>query len=129
MAALKSVQAQLPDLILLDIHMPEMDGYEACRQLKSDSRTRHIPVLFVSAMNEEFNKLKAFEAGAVDYITKPLMIEEARARINVHLELQRRLQENEASHKEVAVLKKEVNSLAEELGRSIPYPEVRDITG
>ncbi len=76
-----------PDLILLDIMMPEMDGYEVCRQLKENSSTKDIPIIFISALNEVTDKVKGFELGAVDYITKPFQIEEVKSRINTHLTL------------------------------------------
>lgn len=76
-----------PDLILLDINMPEMDGYQVCRTLKDDPNTRDIPVLFLSAMEEVQDKTKGFKLGAVDYITKPFDIMEVKARIETHLAL------------------------------------------
>ena len=85
--ALKSAQRQPPDLILLDIMMPGMDGYEVCRQLKADDRTKEIPVIFLSALSETLNKTRAFSAGAVDYITKPFQAEEVLARVKTHLTL------------------------------------------
>jgi len=85
----------LPDLILLDIMMPEMDGYEVCRRFKTADRTKDIPVIFISAMNETFDKVKAFSAGAVDYVTKPFNAEELIARVNTQLELQRQKQQTE----------------------------------
>lgn len=75
-----------PDLILLDILMPEMDGYEVCRILKADDRTRHIPVIFVSAMSEVGNETLGLETGAIDYITKPFNPAIVRARVKTHLE-------------------------------------------
>lgn len=83
--ALSAAQGMPPDLILLDINMPEMDGYQVCEQLKADERTRDIPVIFLSALNDVFDKVKAFAVGGVDYITKPFQIEEVLARINTHL--------------------------------------------
>jgi two-component system, NtrC family, sensor kinase len=83
--ALTAAQKVPPDLILLDINMPEMDGYEVCRRLKADARTSHIPVIFLSAWSDVFDKVKAFSVGGVDYITKPFQIEEAIARIKTHL--------------------------------------------
>ena len=77
-----------PDLILLDIMMPEMDGYEVMQRLKADSNTREIPVIFVTAASDIESELKGFELGAVDYITKPFSPPIARARIGIHLELQ-----------------------------------------
>lgn len=85
--ALKAVQASPPDLILLDIMMPEMDGYTVCERLKGDERTREIPVIFLSALDETLNKVRAFSLGAVDYITKPFEAEEVFARIKTHLML------------------------------------------
>jgi len=69
--ALERAKSNPPDLILLDIMMPEMDGYEACRNLKENDLTKNIPVIFITAMKEEGNEVKGFDLGAVDYITKP----------------------------------------------------------
>lgn len=93
--ALMAAQAAPPDLILLDIRMPDMDGYEVCHRLKADERTREIPVLFISALSEADDKIRAFETGGVDYITKPFYAEEVLARVQTHLALRtvnRRLQ-------------------------------------
>ena len=87
--ALTAAQAAPPDLVLLDIAMPDLDGYEVCARLKSDDRTRNIPILFISALDEEMGKVKAFEVGGVDYITKPFRAAEIVARIETHLNLQR----------------------------------------
>ncbi len=87
--ALKAVESEPPDLILLDITMPEMDGFEVCRRLKDDARHRDIPVIFISALTETLDKVKAFTCGGVDYITKPFQFEEVEARIETHLELRR----------------------------------------
>lgn len=83
--ALSGARAIVPDLILLDINMPEMDGYEVCRRLKADESTRNVPVIFISALNETEDKVKGFATGGVDYITKPFQIEEVLARIKAHL--------------------------------------------
>ncbi|OIO53797.1 MAG: two-component system response regulator [Alphaproteobacteria bacterium CG_4_10_14_0_2_um_filter_63_37] len=87
--ALHAAQLQPPDLILLDASMPNMDGFEVCRQLKADPRTRDIPIIFVSALTDTAEKLKGFELGAVDYVTKPFQREELLARVRNHLELRR----------------------------------------
>ncbi|MBE9126282.1 MULTISPECIES: PAS domain S-box protein [unclassified Coleofasciculus] len=87
--ALMAVKSTLPDLILLDIMMPDMHGYEVCSRLKASPRTKDIPVIFVSALNEVFDKVKAFEVGGVDYITKPFQAEEVLARIENQLRIQR----------------------------------------
>ena len=77
-----------PDLILLDVMMPGIDGFETCRRFKEDEETRHVPVIFMTALAETADKIKGFQAGAVDYITKPLQHEEVMARVNAHLSLQ-----------------------------------------
>lgn len=87
--ALKSIKAAPPDLILLDIRMPGTDGYEVCRQLKSDERTREIPVIFISALQDMEDKLAAFQAGGVDYVSKPFQMEEVLARVQAHIKLYR----------------------------------------
>jgi PAS domain S-box-containing protein len=87
--ALMSVQSTRPDLILLDILMPEMDGYQVCQDLKADERTKDIPVIFVSAVHEVFDKVKAFSLGGVDYITKPFEAKEVLARIETQLRVSR----------------------------------------
>lgn len=87
--ALQFVQSNEPDLILLDILMPEMDGYEVCRELKISSKTQDIPVIFISALHEVFDKVKAFSLGGVDYITKPFEAKEVLARIENQLRISR----------------------------------------
>ncbi len=87
--ALASVEAEPPDLILLDIRMPEMNGYQVCERLQADPRTSQIPVIFLSAMDALEDKVKAFRAGGVDYVTKPFQIEEVSARVETHLTLSR----------------------------------------
>ena len=86
--ALAAAQIMPPDLILLDIRMPDMDGYEVCQRLKADERTRGIPVLFISALNETEDKVRAFSAGGMDYITKPFQLEEVLARVQTQLTMQ-----------------------------------------
>ncbi|HDN26467.1 MAG TPA: response regulator [Thioploca sp.] len=90
--ALVRVAHVQPDLILLDVMMPHMDGFETCRRLKENEATRDIPVIFMTALSETVDKVKGFEMGAVDYITKPLQHEEVLARITAHMTL-RRLQQ------------------------------------
>ena len=82
-------QREIPDLILLDIMMPEMDGYEVCSEIKSDPRTRLIPVIFITAMSDEEDEAKGLELGAIDYITKPVSPPIVKARVKNHLELKR----------------------------------------
>lgn len=87
--ALKQLQHQLPDLILLDVMMPGISGFEVCRQLKADARTQDIPILFMTALSDTGNKVKGFELGAVDYITKPFQEVEVLARVRTHLQLRK----------------------------------------
>lgn len=83
--ALSAARGLPPDLILLDIMMPEMNGYEVCEKIKADERTRDIPVIFISAINDVLDKVKAFAVGGVDYITKPFQMEEVLVRVETHL--------------------------------------------
>ena len=83
--ALRAVAQRLPDLILLDIKMPEMDGYEVCRQLKASPQFREVPVVFLSGLSEAEDKAKAYAAGGVGYITKPFQFEEVLSTVRTHL--------------------------------------------
>jgi putative two-component system response regulator len=94
--AINAAVSEPPDIILLDIMMPDIDGYQVCRTLKLNPATRDIPILFISALTETFDKVKAFQAGGVDYITKPFQLEEVQARVRTHLELHRLNLENQA---------------------------------
>lgn len=115
--ALSGVRLAPPDLILLDIMMPEIDGYEVCANLKADEQTRDIPVIFISAINEIMDKVKAFGVGGVDYITKPFHVEEVIARVETHLALrclQKSLQEkNEDLAKTLTQLQKTQDQLVQ----------------
>jgi PAS domain S-box-containing protein len=94
--ALDKLRQELPDLVLLDVMMPEMDGYEVCRHIKAEPRTQDIPVIFISAVGDVVDKVKAFELGAADYITKPFQIAEVLARVDSQIKirnLQKRLEE------------------------------------
>jgi class 3 adenylate cyclase/ActR/RegA family two-component response regulator len=91
--ALTAVETLPPDLILLDITMPGMSGYEVCEALKKNPKSKEIPVIFLSALDEVFDKIKAFEVGGVDYMTKPFQVEEVIIRINTHLTLSRQRQQ------------------------------------
>ncbi|MBN1247587.1 MAG: response regulator [Anaerolineae bacterium] len=85
--AIASAQTSPPDLILLDIMMPEMDGFEVARELQADPRTQDVPIIFISALSDEKSKVKAFTAGGVDYVSKPLHVNEVIARVGTHLRL------------------------------------------
>ena len=89
--ALKVARRAKPSLVLLDVVMPGIDGYETCRRLKEDPDTRDAAVIFLSALNDPKDKVRGFEAGAVDFITKPVQAEEVIARVNTHLTIQRLL--------------------------------------
>lgn len=89
-AALQAAAEQPPDLIMLDINMPEMTGYEVCAELKASAKLQDIPVIFISTLKETSDQVKAFAVGAVDYVRKPFRFEEIEARIRTHLELRRK---------------------------------------
>ena len=99
--ALQAARSHPPDLILLDINMPEMDGYEVCRQLKEDEQLRDIPVIFISALSETDDKIKAFRAGGYDYVTKPFEFEEVEARVETQLRLRQLQLELESKNKQL----------------------------
>ena len=85
--ALLAAAADPPDLLLLDITMPDMDGYEVCRRLKAQPASRDVPVIFLTALNETADKVKGFDIGGVDYVTKPFQVEEVLARVQTHVAL------------------------------------------
>ena len=109
--ALETAEYAHPDLILLDVMMPNMDGFEACQRLKSDVKLRDIPVIFMTALSETEDKLKGFALGAVDYITKPFQQEEVLARVNTHLMLQRLQRQLQQQNEELVQLNQEKNEL------------------
>ena len=100
--ALDAALIDPPDLILMDIMMPAMNGYETCQHLKANPRTRDIPVIFISALGETFNKVRAFEVGGVDYVSKPIEIAEVLARIKTHLALRKLQLQLEQKNQELA---------------------------
>ena len=87
--ALTVIASELPDLVLLDVLMPDMDGYQVCQELKADERTRDVPVVFMSALDKVMDKVKAFSVGGIDYITKPFQVQEVLARVDTHVTVQR----------------------------------------
>jgi serine/threonine protein kinase len=99
--ALEAIRAAPPDLIMLDITMPEMDGYEVCRQLKAAASTRDIPVIFISALDDALDKVKAFKVGGVDYVTKPFQAPEVLARIENQLTIARLRKELEKQNQQL----------------------------
>ncbi len=100
--ALASARMSLPDLVLLDIKMPEMNGYEVCLQLKADPATHDVPVIFISALDELQDKVQAFSVGGVDYVTKPFQLEEVVARVETHLTLRRLQKQLESANRKMA---------------------------
>jgi len=112
-----------PDLILLDIMMPDIDGYEVCRQLKADPATADIPVIFLSALGETEDKVKGLQLGAVDYITKPFQPDEVIARVNTHLTIHRLKREVESQKDQ---LKHELEVVSEVQRKLLPkkLPEI-----
>jgi sigma-B regulation protein RsbU (phosphoserine phosphatase) len=100
--ALSAVQAEPPDLILLDIRMPAMSGYEVCQQLKADLKTSDIPIIFISALDALDDKVKAFATGGVDYVTKPFQSDEVLARVATHLALRRLQKELQEANRRMA---------------------------
>jgi two-component system sensor histidine kinase/response regulator len=113
--ALRAARSTPPDLILLDIRMPKMDGYQVCEQLKADEQTRDIPVLFLSALGEKEDKVKAFSVGGLDYITKPFQVEEVLARVRTHLALRALQNELETANERLVRSNAELRARNEEL--------------
>lgn len=110
--ALQLAQQQRPDLILLDIMMPQLNGYDVCRQLKADPKTECIPVIFVSALSEMGDEADGFEAGAVDYIIKPVRAPVVRARVRTHLSLV-----------DIEALRQSRLQIVQRLGRAAEYKD------
>jgi DNA-binding NtrC family response regulator len=117
-AALAIAANERPDLILLDVMMKGMDGYEACRRLKSNEATRAIPVIFLTALTETFDKVRGFSAGAVDYVSKPFETQELLARIGVHVALRREIEAHRRSKATLGFLVDEIRSGRSMIGDS-----------
>ena len=115
--ALELVEKRIPDVILLDIMMPGIDGFETCRRLKDMDGMKEIPVIFMSSLTETFDKIRGFSAGAVDYIPKPFNQEEVLARISTHLRIQRLQKSLRDSNEQLQQENLERNMAAEELRR------------
>jgi len=118
--ALEKVKEVLPELILLDVIMPGIDGFETCRCLKANSQTRDIPVIFMTASSQLEDKVRGLQLGAVDYITKPLEAEEVLARINVHLKL-RRMQLKLVQEEKMSSLGQLVAGVAHEINNPVSF--------
>lgn len=130
--ALLAARKDPPDLILLDINMPEMNGYEVCEHLKADDTLKGIPIIFISALTESLDKVKAFAIGGVDYITKPFQMEELHARVETHLKLRRlQIELQEYNHRlELAREQLQLDlELAREVQRGLLPLRLPDVSG
>ncbi|MBI5565387.1 MAG: hybrid sensor histidine kinase/response regulator [Chloroflexi bacterium] len=133
--ALDAARAAPPDLILLDVGMPDLNGYEVCQRLKADEVTRDVPVLFISALDDIDSKVKAFTAGGVDYITKPFQVEEVAARVATHLALRNLQKQMQAVNDSLAVRNAELDAFAHTVAHDLKnalntimgYAEMLDI--
>jgi sigma-B regulation protein RsbU (phosphoserine phosphatase) len=123
--ALAATRAEPPDLILLDIRMPEMNGYEVCEHLKADAQTCDIPIIFISALDATQDKVRAFTVGGVDYVTKPFQFEEVLARVETHLALRKLQKKLQDANKKMA----QELALAGEVQTSFLPRELPDIPG
>src|SRR5262245_15318680 len=101
--ALSAARSAVPDLVMLDINMPEMDGYEVCERIKNDDLTRDTPVIFISALDNALDKVRAFQTGGADYVTKPFQFEEVLARIEIQLKISRLQRDMERKNAELAL--------------------------
>jgi putative two-component system response regulator len=113
--ALTSIEVLAPHLILLDISMPDINGFEFCTMLKKNPKTREIPIIFISALNSTEDKIRGFQLGAVDYIAKPFEIEEVTLRINTHLKIYKMQQELEVYNKRLyKIINEQIRKIYEE---------------
>src|SRR4249920_2263915 len=120
--ALEKVQLATPDLVLLDVRMPDMDGFEVCRRLKAEPRTAGVPVIFMTAVDDTAHKVEGFGLGAVDYITKPLQREELLARIQHHLQLHRLQDELSSKGEDLALKNAELEAYGHTIAHSLKTP-------
>lgn len=127
--ALRLASEAAPDLVLLDVMMPGMDGFEVCRILKGDDRTRNLPVIFVTALNDETDESKGLELGAVDYITKPFKPAILRRRIATHLQLQAQKNELAGKNAELQSALARVKELSGLLPICMTCKKIRDDRG
>jgi len=120
--AVNSARANPPDLVLLDVRMPGMDGYEACRLLKTDDRTKDVPVIFLSAAEDVNSKVNGLKAGAIDYITKPFEIEEILARVDTHLTIQRLQEKLKLKNRELKAVARQREEVEDIIRHDIKGP-------
>ncbi|MFB2833394.1 response regulator [Floridanema evergladense] len=126
--AIASAQAAIPDLILLDIKMPDMEGYEVCQHLKADSKTCDIPVIFISTLDDVMDKVRAFASGGIDYVTKPFQEAEVLARIESQLQIQRLQKQLIEQNQELARSNRELEQFASIVSHDLQQP-LQGITG
>jgi len=113
--ALASIEKSSPELLLLDVHLPEMNGFEVCQTIKANVLHKNLPIVFLSALDDSFNKLKGFRAGAVDYMTKPFDVEEVKVRVKTHLRLRSSLVELDRLKAELINKDNEIHMLKTQL--------------
>ncbi len=124
--AIRAAENKAPDLILLDINMPGLDGYETCLHIRDNERLAGIPIIFVSGRSEPIDKVRAFESGGVDYLTKPFQLEEVRVRVETHLALRRARLALEEQNKELAAVNTRLREL-ERMRESLTQMIVHDM--
>jgi len=120
--ALDKIELAMPDLVLLDVTMPEMDGFEVCRRLKNNVRTAALPVIFMTALDDTAHKVEGFRLGAVDYITKPIQREELLARIQHHLQFHNLQKELLSKSEDLAQKNAELEAYAHTIAHSLKTP-------
>lgn len=127
--ALNKAQSENPDLVLLDVVMPGIDGFETCHQLKAHRGTMDIPVIFMTALHDIEDKVKGFRAGGADFITKPIQLDELFARVNVHISLYDAQSKLKQKNKELELALKEIKTLKGILPICMHCKEIRDDQG
>ncbi len=128
--ALAAAAKSKPDLILLDVMMPGIDGYETCKRIKAGATTRMIPVIFLTALSETFDKVRAFRLGAVDYVTKPFETEELLARVGAHIALRREIEAHGRSKATIHLLVEEIRADRDSMiGESPALRRVQELIG